>query len=133
MTIKECQEEHKKLWNWIADETERTRKLVHKKDYFKEMNIQRIPRLNCFACEYDKERNDEWIDYCTHCPILWNKEQLRYAYRTYCKNLVTSPYREWLLIVRRTDYDIELEKETLKELVSLAREIANLPFKEDEL
>lgn len=133
MTIKECQEKHKKLWNWIADETERTGKIIHKRDYFTEMGIQKNPRHNCWACAYDRERLEDWTLACTKCPIDWKKYHNWPFRHTFCEIGETSPYRKWLIMVVSNDDNIELEEETVKELVRLAREIANLPFKEDEI
>lgn len=54
---------HRKLWNWIADETERQHCRVEKEEYplFKRLLI-----LNkCWCCEYAQGN-------CEECPIVWH-------------------------------------------------------------
>ena len=56
---------HRKLWNWIADETIRRQEIIAKHDYplFKRKDISN----NCWCCEYAEEE-------CKNCPIIWNEE-----------------------------------------------------------
>lgn len=48
----EAIENHRKMWNWIADETEQRKEIVTKEDYFAENKIQDDVFENCYACEY---------------------------------------------------------------------------------
>lgn len=130
MTIKECQEEHKKLWNWIADETEKWGYPVLKQEYFKYVERLSVPRHGCFACQFalDNTGNHFMVNACDKCPIKWNKNEVaRHVHHSFCEHLDYSPYRKWL-------WGVEMYKshpEIIKELSKLAREIANLPFKEE--
>lgn len=60
------EEEHRKLWNWLADHPE-----AKKADYFKNWSYNSIPRSYCFACEFMHREADRTDTYptCTCCPL----------------------------------------------------------------
>lgn len=64
MTQINYEEEHRKLWNWLADNPE-----AKKHDYFK--NWDRTPYNECFACEAAlQEANRANVAYfCPFCPL----------------------------------------------------------------
>lgn len=94
--------EHRKMWNWIADETEKLKRKVEKSDYFNAMGIDDIPDNECYCCEF----NVYHPDYCDeHCIIDWGCDK-------WCLN---SYFKKWLFT-----YDWQ-------EAARLARIIANLP------
>lgn len=65
MTKQECVENHRKMWNWIADETLRRKKVVTKYDYFKMVAPNSMcPLMACWCCEYCQCK-------CENCPIDW--------------------------------------------------------------
>lgn len=134
MTIKECQEEHKKLWNWIADETERRRGIVYKDDYFKQQwsTLRRVPHLHCFACEHDKIANDNEWNCCNSCPIDWGKIFNDELDTKYMCQYHQSPYQKWREMRRKIGLSAVRSPMLIKELADLAREVATLPFKEEE-
>lgn len=100
--------EFRKMWNWIADETEKRQHIVFKDNYFKENGITNIPMNHCYLCQLCLEQ-------CSNCPVYWGKDC--FGYDIYCYD-DDSPYELWL-----DAYDWE-------EATELAREIANLPLKE---
>lgn len=55
-TMVNYEEEHGKLWNWLADHPEAT-----KRDYFKDWDRGRVPQNQCFACEAAYS--------CQFCPL----------------------------------------------------------------
>lgn len=102
--------EHRKMWNWIADETLKRERKVDKEDYFREhREYSQIPIHFCWCCEYC-----EYIEmrFCNECIIDWGFER--------CTNTHSS-YRNW----RQCDnYDyIEAAK--------YAKQIAELPERQD--
>lgn len=56
--------EHRKLWNWLADHPE-----AKKADYFKNWNY--IPHNECFACEAALQAARRVSSYhtCRFCPL----------------------------------------------------------------
>ena len=70
MTKQEAIAAHRKMWRWIADETERRKYAVKKSEYFDAMGIpeENRPSDNCYCCEYvmNHNRTD-----CDLCPIEW--------------------------------------------------------------
>ena len=58
------EEEHRKLWNWLADHPE-----AEKHDYFK--NWDRTPYNECFACEAALQEANRMGAYhiCRFCPL----------------------------------------------------------------
>ena len=106
MTKQEALENHRKLWNWIADKTMERKRRVEKFEYFEENGIDMI--LNgCYCCKYDSQFNN----LCDHCPIDWGNDNNDCCYKN-------SPYNKW-----------SFEYDYLK-AAQYAREIANLPERE---
>ena len=112
LTFDEAIENHRKMWNWIADETEKRQRIVSKGDYFKENEIMEDVFEKCFCCEYGGQRVGRYTgtDKCSYCPINW-----------ICDNCEEkeSPYTLWS--------DCEEWELSAK----YAREIANLPAREE--
>lgn len=103
-------EQHRAMWNWIADCIEDTKTLYRitdlKEKWCKEHGF--CIQFECFACEYDSQFDNN----CKHCLFDWGK---RLTW-TGC----TSGYL----------MDIWKAK-TWKERAELARKIANLPVREE--
>lgn len=101
------EEEHRKLWNWLADHPK-----AEKQDYFENWDIDSIPRPYCFACEAAYREADRANSYtsCRFCPLGG-------SHIVGCDDGL---YAEWWasMIPKRRQ--------------QLARKIANLPWKEKE-
>ena len=89
--------EHRKMWEWIARETHRTKKCVTESDYFRKNNTVFnltnefifLIKNTCFACQYCKQitndtnhilhpflpQND---DECLYCPLEWGPDHKNY-------------------------------------------------------
>lgn len=131
VTIEECQKEHRALWNWIADETERTKSAVSKWDYFKcFMGGSWRIRNFCFACQFVCDKAERLKIDCKQCPIDWDKVSGCEGWRAYSCEQDDSPYCKWKELWDRFKFTKPSEKE-LEQYVALARQIANLPFKEE--
>lgn len=113
MTKQKAIANHRKMWRWIADETERREYAVDKSDYFDIMGIPEvnIPLQNCYCCEYDGNVGD---GDCASCPIKWPTGVCYDGglYSQWAKAL-SHNRRDWLTTA------------------ALARQIAELPEKED--
>ena len=111
---REAIELHRKMWNWIADESIRQKRKVREKDYFYTMQIseEEQPLLDSYACEYAVEKSRK-IKYCgsccKYCPINWGGDD------NDCLN-DESLFTKWSSC-GKSDYE---------EAARLAREIANL-------
>ena len=105
--------EHRKMWNWIADETEKLERIVLEDDYFEEYRIQysNQPLCQCYCCEYTckEDRN------CQYCPIVWVGIE-----QSYCVCL--NPDSQYKKLDGCCDW---------QEAAELARQIANLPERPD--
>lgn len=66
LTRKQAIAEHRKMWNWISDETYKQKRKVEKNEYFSEMGIHNTPLAKCYCCEFS-ERN---YGYCGECCII---------------------------------------------------------------
>ncbi|MEG1433244.1 hypothetical protein [Eubacterium sp.] len=111
LTKSEAVRRHRKMWNWIADETERRKFKVEKCDYFKNFVSKDIPFFGCYCCEYLYNLvNCKCLD---GCPIDWGN------YFGGQKPCLESLYGLWEL-----EYD-------WKKSANLARKIANLPERPD--
>lgn len=116
MTKQECIENHRKMWNWIADETEKRKDIVRKDEYFEAMRIpyEWRPLFECYACDFCKTN-------CENCPIDWGGGK-----KCYTDN---SPFNKWgEALVLGSITPLKYYKEAAR----FAREIANLPWKNDE-
>ena len=75
MTKQEAIENHRKLWNWIADEIEMTQQDKEKGDYFEDWSWADIPANECFCCEYVRITDPRYD--CRCCPISWGEDEPR--------------------------------------------------------
>lgn len=118
LTKEEAIKKHREMWNWIADETERTNCCTSKFMYFESKNIssKEIPYHYCYCCEYADQR----VKGCMYCPIDWGSLANNY----FC----CDKYKDFddlgLFIEWSLTYDI-------KDAIRLARQIANLPEREE--
>ena len=119
LTREEAIANHRKMWNWIADETERLERVVLKPEYFKEHSISHndFPVRFCYCCSFDLTYYS--LPLCGACPINWGVDTEMNA----CCNK-KSPYEKWDIIVKYYPND-------WKSAAKLAREIANLPERGD--
>ena len=70
MTREEAIENHRKMWNWIADETEKRKKIVFIEEYFIEHNLNSC-FLDCYCCHYTHINRSP---NCETCPVAWGGE-----------------------------------------------------------
>ncbi|MFR2774759.1 MAG: hypothetical protein ACLTBR_02895 [Anaerostipes sp.] len=115
LTREEAIELHRKMWNWIADETEKTGRFIQKDDYF--LATHNIPAHFCYCCEYAiQQNNGEFIGRCKYCPLDWRNRLNEYM----CQNNVT--VRDHQGLYGRWTFEKDIQERS-----RLARQIANLP------
>ena len=111
MTREEAIANHRKMWRWIADQTERRQRVVDKSNYFIAMGIpgKDWPSANCYCCEYDRD-NGKYD--CALCPIEWPTGS--------CCQGEGGLYHQWLYAYGNW-----------RESAALARRIAELPERDE--
>lgn len=114
MTFDETVAEHRKMWNWIADETLRLKRVVNKSEYFFSIGLRRNdwPVCKCFCCEYTSMC-------CDHCPLEWHGSDKTISQTCF----IGGEYSRWRLACEVGDWE---------KASDLARQIANLPEREIE-
>lgn len=128
LTKEQAITEHRKMWRWIAEETEKRKQIVKKSEYlYTYCRLDEHIRFNCFCCEYDKQRNREEFLYinCRFCPINWGSAATNYM----CEDLTDMDddyglYAEWIEAVKCDDWQIA---------AAIARQIAELPEREIDM
>lgn len=71
MTKQEAIENHRAMWNWIADQIEQRKQaqnITELKYYYIHYISEEYALYDCFCCEYDYEHG---FNFCTHCPLVW--------------------------------------------------------------
>lgn len=108
-TKQQAIEGHRKMWNWIADEIERQKRIrcipLLKQCYCYENKLTLI--ADCFCCEYNNN-----YEKCPKCPLDWGET-------SHCCSNGESLYHRILW------------NESWQEQADLARQIANLPERKD--
>ena len=113
LTLDEVIENHKKMWNWIANKTESQRRKIYKDAYFEENRISEYILHDCFCCHFAQ---DSGFPNCDMCPIDWGIEHIPYA----CEDFSTY-YSKWY------------HAEDWQSAAQYARQIANLAVRLDEM
>lgn len=110
MTKQEALTKHRTMWNLIADMIEAgeiyDNVMKYKIEAWKKMKEGYSPIWLCYCCDYAKD--------CSECPVIWgsSKEKL-------CGN---AEYRL---------FEVSLIRGNYIKAASIAREIANLPEREE--
>ena len=119
LTKQEAIANHRRMWNWIADETERQTMIVGEKEYFEASGITNIPFGICYCCEYANQRKEvlQTGTTCKNCPINWgeNGNTCAVLYNEQGEHVGDGLYCQWHNAIH------------WPEAAELAREIANSP------
>ncbi len=111
LTREQAIENHRKMWHWIADATKKYH-IKAKKVYYFVFHELPLIRSNCFLCDYCDM-------VCNNCPLDWGSNSAMP-----CIDRNTFGDQEGLYSKWRDCYEWQ-------ECARLARQIANLPEKED--
>ena len=122
LTREQAIKEHRKLWNWIADETIGQEIKVEKWEYFSLFKFIQ-PIHACYCCEYAKNvcmsKSEDFSmgKRCQYCPIEWGEE----SYNQCVSEEITNSYYSLWEECKSYNYIIA---------ANLARLIAELPERE---
>lgn len=122
LTKQKAIEEHRKMWNWIAEQYENgsMESAYDLKERYCRTHGYYHMEHECFCCEYDKQVGTKEDDYCKYCPLIWGTEKETTSY--YCECYNTGLWsRIWEGTVYKT---MNIGRD---EAVKLAKQIANLP------
>lgn len=120
---------HRKLWNWIANESLKLKRKVDKSEYFDAMGIVHEPENRCYLCEYDLHHG---ISMCDYCLVDWK----------YCGDVSSYDYKSECytnMCIHKYDYDYmnvygywcQVPDYDYNTAAKLAYIIANLPIRKD--
>lgn len=154
LTKEQAITEHRKMWNWIADQLEEAEKLkndgnLKSSDLYDVYKLKRKYVENygsyilcsCFCCEYEYQQQvrmgDNHKEDCVFCPLLWGTEDK--VNTSFCeRGMDIADFK------RKYDIDFLTSLKTTglwemanklsayhkyKEAAKIARQIANLPEK----
>lgn len=136
LTKEEAIRRHRLMWNWMADETEKTEKFINKHDAFKHFGWNLYDAMSsCWCCTYaknlwlkDKINKEKY--FCDFCPLDWSNGRKEIA-KAACRVITTCAgfshpglYEEWYVATVNQEV-------TPAEASRLARIIANLPEKKE--
>lgn len=111
LTKKEAVRKHRSMWKWIADYIEEKKRVQCipelKTLYLTEHNEMLL--CLCYCCEYKEQLDD---DDCKFCPVIWGSNSGCYGEK--------SLYRQCM------------DATTWQKQAVIARQIANLPEREDD-
>lgn len=134
MTKKEAIKNHRDMWNWIADQIEKDKELKHiedlKQDYCNDYTSgDYCIQFNCFCCEYAKISNDYNFN-CNSCPVEWpsTTKEFMCEYKNNKSLKIGDCDGLW---IECADMVYSPKSYTWEEQAKLARQIANLPERED--
>ena len=126
LTKKRAIEEHRKMWNWIAEQYENETDILLElhdidrlKDYYIRLHFNKLSDLkitiNCFCCMYD----DQYYSDCSHCPLECSSH---YSMACIEMNGEAGLYETMDILTHKKS-----SKEALEFCGKIARKIANLP------
>lgn len=128
LTKQQTIEEHRKMWNWIAEQLEKgIKKSVYdlKVEYCERNQLSLL--YHCFCCDYALTTSDYvYCDMCKNCPVIWGTESDTKDF--FCEYEIKKEdfYEDHGLWSKADEYS---KKGKYKEAAELARQIANLPEK----
>lgn len=121
LTKKQAIEEHRKMWRWIAEETEKRKRVVRKGEYLDLYYPNADIECDCFCCEYGTQKMIKKP--CAKCPINWDSECDKYMCFDKTNFEDDNLYALW------TEAG---DTENWKKAAEVARQIAELPESEEE-
>lgn len=128
LTREQAITEHRKMWRWIADETEKRKCIVSKPEYLCVHDFDEHIAYDCFCCEYAEQENFKnfpYLHFCYHCPINWGSRVS--TFMCICSVDYTKEgglYAEWANAAKVDDW---------RTAAALARQIAELPERETDM
>lgn len=94
MTREEAIRQFREMWSWIAEESQKRYRKIHKVEYLKYIGVEQHSILSdCYLCEYDFENGEADLRVCKLCPIDFLNDDK--AKMKCCCCQVGSPYELW--------------------------------------
>lgn len=116
LTLEQTIEEHRKMWNWIADESVKQGKFLSKHDYLYANEKDIISPVNkCFLCDY---LLNTYTMKCEGCIANWRGEQGPFS----CES-IGSPYHIYKNDYCRRGYNVTAVR--LENYQKICKEIAD--------
>lgn len=116
-TKKEAIAEHRKMWNWIANMIKQRGTVIdverYKKNYCDNHGYGNSVENYCFLCEYVTANGIE----CKNCALIWGSHEEDECCQTFGRSIGL--------------YSKVIHPETWQAQEKFARQIANLPERED--
>ena len=132
LTKEQTIQEHRKMWNWIADQYKKRRRanVGNLKDmYLYEKNMGGIYG-HCFLCNYAGNNESSYGNYafnCDQCLLQWPVPEDSNIEDGYCVDKYNLNDNYGLYGMLEEGYNEKGSRLTFKEKENIAREIANLP------
>lgn len=110
LTKKEAVQKHRAMWNWIADyiEKKKEEQCIPELKFMYLEEQDETPSFSCYCCEYNEQLDND----CEFCPVIWGLNSGCYGEK--------SLYRQCMCAT------------TWSKQAAIARQIANLPEREDD-
>lgn len=137
LTREEAIRRHRRMWNWLADETEQTGEPIAKSNAFKHFGWDVADAFAlCWCCEWVYSKCNKFdfdkVYYksaCSFCPLDWSNGEKKILKAT-CSKIMSDDghmnaglYKQWWFKTNN--------EQNLVEAARLARIIANLPEKKE--
>ena len=131
LTRERAIQEHRKMWNWIADQYENHTNIFQSRQCIQELKTKYIITqtsydqimFSCFCCEYVFSHGRT----CSNCPIDWGSSSVSnmclFRDESHKLNLYGILQPRWF---------INMSEETILECSAIARQIANLPERDSD-
>lgn len=128
LTKKQAIEEHRKMWNWIADQYENKTALLNKTECVDDLKHCYVSvtfpgktiENDCFCCEYDFE----FGGICEYCPLEWD------SIYDFCMCIDKYFECDNLYALLSDINHVTCSDNDFSYCADLARQIANLPERE---
>lgn len=123
---------HRKLWNWIADETEKQKRFLTKYEAFMHFGWSRDVDGLEWLCEYAEQNRSKGAigTDCRKCPLKFPETEKTIDGCCLCSD--ESAYMKWRkLVVNATYFQKPMTEKDIEMAAKYAREFANAPIKED--
>lgn len=132
LTKEQAIQEHRKMWNWIADQYKKCSKADVsnlKRIYLHEKNMEGI-HGHCFLCNYAGNNESSYGNYafnCDQCLLQWPVPEDSNIEDGYCVDKYNLNDNYGLYGMLEEGYNENGSRLTFKEKENIARQIANLP------
>ena len=124
MTKQEAIENHRKMWEWIAEETRKQKRCVGKAEYLLECGMSPFELLNnCFCCQFSLDYPDDHAE-CERCPIEFDSTADEYMCIHTSNSSKESCFEDGLYAAWEDDYRISGDWQHAAEMADIIAGLA---------